>query len=325
VRRTVCDSRRIFSQASGCSDATKEIILFGDGFGADREGVQQTETQGIANGIVLPMAEIALAKNFHADNALPRCTHLADDRDDSFGIGIHVRADGIDPNEIHIHPGRLCCGAKSFDGVAGATMSANDAFLLGFRQNVHNGPVAGGPIVFGEAMHEEDINIIGTEFTAEAVQIGTHLGGSSSPGLGEDGDLRTVQVLQGLRNIGMAAVGVRGIEEAETTFVAMEKERDEALHTQSGLMGMMTAANRAGTHGEARGTEARASESYHVCGREFLAQGWLREKTVSKGMQAKKRGGDCRGRLREKFAAGEDTHKTPPEWRPGWPHQYRRN
>jgi len=37
-------------------DAAKEVGLFGDGFGADGEGVKQIEAEGVAQGFVLAIA-----------------------------------------------------------------------------------------------------------------------------------------------------------------------------------------------------------------------------------------------------------------------------
>ena len=128
-------------------------MLFGDGFGADGEGVEEVERKSIAQSFILATTEIALAENFHADDAFAGGAHLADDADDGVGIGVHVGADGIDSNEMHFDPGRFCGGAEGFDAVAGAAMGANDAFLFGFGENVHDAFEALGPVTFGETVH----------------------------------------------------------------------------------------------------------------------------------------------------------------------------
>src|SRR5205085_2595504 len=44
----------------------------------------------------------------------------------------------VDLVRINPDPGRLGCGAERFDAVAGAAMSANDAFFFGFGENIHD-------------------------------------------------------------------------------------------------------------------------------------------------------------------------------------------
>src|ERR1700741_5346272 len=100
------------------------------------------------------MAELALAEDFHTDDAFARGAHLAHDIDDGIRIGIHIRPHRIDSNEMNFDPGRFSGGTERFDAVAGAAMSANDALFFGFRENTHHALVAVGPIAFGEAIHE---------------------------------------------------------------------------------------------------------------------------------------------------------------------------
>ncbi len=70
--------------------------MFGFVFGADGEGVEQVQREGEVDGLVLAIAEVALAEDFHADNAFACCAHFPDDADDGVRIGIHESADGID-------------------------------------------------------------------------------------------------------------------------------------------------------------------------------------------------------------------------------------
>ena len=57
-------------------------------------------------------------------------------------------------------------------------MRPNDAFLFRFGENIHHSPIALGPIAFGEAVHEADIQIVGSQFPAETVKIGASVAGS---------------------------------------------------------------------------------------------------------------------------------------------------
>ena len=79
---------------------------------------------------------------------------------------------GIDAGEIDFDPGRFRRGTQSLDGVAGAAVGADDSFLLGFGENIHHAFVALGPVAFGDAVHQADVEIVGAEFAAEAVEIG---------------------------------------------------------------------------------------------------------------------------------------------------------
>ena len=86
-------------------------------------------------------------------------------------------------------------------------------------------------------------------------------GGSiSGPGFREDGDLVALDVLESLGNVGVAAVAVGRIEEAESAIVAVEKKIGKALDAESGLMRMMAGANSARSHGETAGLDARIAK-----------------------------------------------------------------
>ncbi len=84
------------------------------------------------------MAQLSLAEDFHSDDAFAGGAHFADDADDSVWRGVHKSANGIDTDEIDIDPGRFGGGAESFDAMARAAVSANDALLFGFGENVHD-------------------------------------------------------------------------------------------------------------------------------------------------------------------------------------------
>ena len=103
-------------------------------------------------------------------------------------------------------------GAQSFDAVAGAAVGANDSLLLGFGENVHHAFVTLGPIGFGKAMHKADVEVVGAEFAAEAVEIGAGSGGIAGPGLCEDGDFVALHVLERFGDVRMAAIGIGGVK-----------------------------------------------------------------------------------------------------------------
>ena len=88
-------------------------------------------------------------------------------------------------------------------------MGPNDALLLGLRQDVHDPAIARRPVPFGDAVDEDNVDMVDAELSPEAVKVGTDAGGISSVGLGEDGDLVARELLQGCGNVRMAAVRVR--------------------------------------------------------------------------------------------------------------------
>src|SRR6267143_4461787 len=245
-------------------DAVDEVFLLGLGFGADRESVEEIEAESKVEGFILAMTELTLAEDFHADDAFAGGAHLANDADNGIRIGIHVGANGVDSDEMDLAPGRFSGGAKRFDAVARTAVSANDAFFLGFGENIHDAFVAVGPIAFGEAVHEADVDVIGAEFAAEAVEIGASRGGVARPGLGEHGDFVAGNVLQRFGDVRVAAVGVGGIEEAQAVVVAIEKQAGEAFDAEGSLVRMMTAANGAGAHSQAASLDAGLAESHSV-------------------------------------------------------------
>src|SRR6267143_6443975 len=223
---------RLRSRELRRGDAANQVFLLELGFCADGEGVEEIEREGEAKGFVLAMAKVALAKDFHADDAFYGGAHLEKDSPDCVGIGVHVRANGIDADEIDIDPGRFGGGAKRFDAVARAAMSANDALFFGFGENIHDALVALGPIAFGEAVHEADVDVIGAELAAKTVEIGASRGGVARPRFGEHGDFIARDVLQGFGDVRVAAVRIGGIEEAQTMIIAIEEQVGEAFYAK---------------------------------------------------------------------------------------------
>src|SRR6266850_8536707 len=157
--------------------------------------------------------------------------------------------------------------AKRLDTVARAAVSADDALLLGFGENVHHAFEALGPVAFCEAVHQTDVDLIDAEFAAEAIKISACGSGVARPGFGEDSDLVTGNVLESFGNVRMAAVGIGGIEEAQAAIVAIEQQIGQAFDAERSLVGMVADADRAGAHGEAAGPDAGLAESYRIgCG-----------------------------------------------------------
>jgi hypothetical protein len=156
-------------------------------------------------------------------------------------------------------------------------VGADDSLLFRFRKHVHGAAVAVGPVGFGYAVHEADVEVVGAEFAAEAVEIGAHGGGIACPGFCQHGDFVARHVLERFGDMGMASVRIGSVEEAQAMVVSVEKEIGEALDAERGLMRMVSGADGAGAHGETAGLDAGAAESDCIgCG-EFVREGCVRE------------------------------------------------
>jgi len=103
---------------------------------------------------------------------------------------------------------------------------ADDFLLPGFFEDVHHRAIARSPVAFRQAVHKYDVELLGAEFTAEAVEIGAHFVWIACPGLGEDGDFASIKVLEGFGHMRVATVRISGVEEAEAVFVEpVEQEK----------------------------------------------------------------------------------------------------
>jgi hypothetical protein len=118
-------------------------------------------------------------------------------------------------------------------------------------------------------VHQADVEVVGAEFAAEAVEIGAGAGGIARPSLRQDRDFVALDVLERFGHMRMASVGVGGIEETETVIVSVEEKIGEAFDAQRGLMRVMFGAYGPGAHGETAGFNAGAAESDGVGGGEF--------------------------------------------------------
>ena len=53
-----------------CRNSSDEVFLFSAALGADGKCIENSERQGKAQGLILTVAHVALAKNFHSDHGL---------------------------------------------------------------------------------------------------------------------------------------------------------------------------------------------------------------------------------------------------------------
>ena len=151
-------------------------------------------------------------------------------------------------------------------------MRANHAFLLRFGQHIHGRLKTRGPIRFRHAMHQADVKIIRVEFAAKAVQVRAHFRSRARPGFRHHGDFAAIHVLQRVRHMRMAAVGIRGVEKTQSVVVPVLQQARQSLKAQRGLIRVVPRSHRACSHREQAKYEFRFVRSLpfpwpQTCGR----------------------------------------------------------
>src|SRR6266849_1486962 len=204
---------------------------------------------------------------------------------------------------MNFDPRRLRGGAKRFDTVTAAAVRADDALFFGFGQDIHHAAVAIGPVALGEAVHEADVDVIDAEFAAKAIEIGTSGGRVTGPGFGEDGDFVTGDVFEGFGDMGVAAVRISGVEEAQAVVVAIEKQVAKTLYAEGGLVRMVAGAGGAGAHGEAAGLDAGLAKGDGVRGTELAGKRRESEGAACEGGSVKRDGSGSASGAMDKIAA----------------------
>ena len=119
------------------ADAVNQAKLLFAILGADGEGVQQVEREGVSQRLVHARSHVTLAEDLHTDNRLAGLASLSQRRHDGGGICIHMRSDGVHAREHDLDPRRFGRGAKGPEGMARAAVGADNSLLLGFRDGVH--------------------------------------------------------------------------------------------------------------------------------------------------------------------------------------------
>ena len=148
--------------------------------------------------------------------------------------------------------------------MARAAVCADEALLFGLGEHIHHGLEAFSPIAFREAMHQADVNVVGSELFAKALEIGASRGGVACPGFCEHGNFVPGHVFQGLGYVRMAAVGIRAIKESQAVVVTVQKQVGQPLNAQRRLVGVVPTADRSSSHGQPACLNARASERNRV-------------------------------------------------------------
>ena len=89
-----------------------------------RPSVRWSSVANCLGGLV---AHVALSEDFHSDDSLSVGPHFLDDADNCVGVGVHMRADGIEAYQINVDPWRSGCGSQGLNAVARDAVRADDA------------------------------------------------------------------------------------------------------------------------------------------------------------------------------------------------------
>ena len=141
-----------------------------------------------------------------------------------------MRPNRIHANQINFNPRRSGGRTKRFDAVTGTSVSANDSFLFRLREHIHHSAITGGPVLFGETVHEADVDVIGLQLPSKAVEIVARSLRIASPRFCHHRDLIARALPDCFGDVRMAAVCIRCIEEAQAMVVAVEQQIGETFN-----------------------------------------------------------------------------------------------
>ncbi len=155
-----------------------------------------------------------------------------------------------------------------------------------WQEHVHDRLVAAGPVAFGEAVHQANVQVIDSQFAAETVEVGASRLGLACPSFREEGYFVAMNVLERFPDVGMTSIGIRGIEEEQALVIAVEQQAGKPLNAEPRLMRAVADADGAGSHGEAAGLDAGFAENNGVGGVELCGQARDRKRECGKSLRA---------------------------------------
>jgi len=140
---------------------------------------------------------------------------------------------------------------------------ANNAAVLSLRDHLHRAAHAHVPVGGFHFVQQQNIDVVGAQLFAEAIQIGFDVGGRCRICLGEDYHLLARYLFQCLAEVGVAAVLVGGIPEVDALVErGSEQLRDALVPEFSRLIGTAVSAVRSSAHREpAKFDAARAKRN----------------------------------------------------------------
>src|SRR5215472_19301761 len=102
-------------------------------------------------------------------------------------------------------------------------MRSNNSLLLRFGEHIHGSLETFRPVGLGQAVHQADVDVIGVQFAAEALEISPRRGGIARPCLRQNRHFVPWHVLQRLRDMWMAAVRIGAVKESQALVISVAK------------------------------------------------------------------------------------------------------
>ena len=140
--------------------------------------------------------------------------------------------------------------------MAARAVGADDLLFLGLHQVLHRALVLGRPAVLGHAVEQHDVDVVDAQFHAIALEVAARVGDVGRVGLGLDDVLVAGHALEGFAQIGVRAVLVGDVEEADALVERVADDPGETLDAQPGLVARLARADAAGSHADQRDLDA---------------------------------------------------------------------
>src|SRR5438270_2676166 len=137
-----------------------------------------------------------------------------------------------------------------------AAVGSDDAFFFRLREHVHYAAKARSPVALCQAVHEADVEIVGIQLAAEAVEIGTRRLRIACPGLCHYRDLVPRNMAKRISHVRVTPVGIRSVQEAQAMIVAIQQELGESLNSQRALVRGVSVSNGARSHCQTAGLDS---------------------------------------------------------------------
>ncbi len=170
---------------------------------------------------------------------------------------VHDLRKGVEPGEVHLHPRLIHRRGQGLEGVAGAADRPHVPGGPGLAEGVHGGTHLFRPVTVGQAVQQHDVDVVGAQFTAEALDIALDAGGIPGRGLGGDrhplaGDLAERRPQERVR-----LIEIRRVPPLHALIQRVAQKAGKSLLAQIALLAPGLGAR---ADGQARRLDARAAQ-----------------------------------------------------------------
>ena len=217
------------------SDVTEVVVDFPAVHHADGDGVNGRDVEDVVDGVA--RGQVAAAHHFHAVNPDVVGVHFFQNGNDPFGRAVHVFACVVDARQNDVDPRGKGGLLKRVDIVARNPVGADDAALLFLGEHVHDPAIREGPLLVGQAMHENDVDVIGIQFAQDAIHIALGLAGRGGANFGGDDHVLAVDVIKRGREVAMATVLIRAVPKRDAPLKAVDEQVGQCVRSQVRLVG----------------------------------------------------------------------------------------